>query len=298
MIYDKRRSLDRALLYSYQGANVRKMTGSSFGEPARALINSNKLKQDYDDKTISIGFEVGFKPGDVFEWMNTQTLWLIYLQELTELAYFRADIRKCSHILTFEDEEGVHKIPAAVRGPVETRINSIQKHRIIVDNPNYSLNILVSKNDITSKFFKRYNKFYLRNDAEKIDSSICWRVEAVNDISMPGIIEIAATEYYSNEMEDKNVLEDVDVGVIESEPAEPIQAIAGPDEIKPKQEYKYIANSIVEKEWSVLNGVPVKVRVDTDNPYICYITWISGFSGRFDLSFGNVKKSITVRSLF
>ena len=38
-----------------------------------ALINPNKLKQDYDDKIISIGYEYGFKPGDVFEWANTGT---------------------------------------------------------------------------------------------------------------------------------------------------------------------------------------------------------------------------------
>mgnify|MGYP007119926101 FL=1 len=29
-------------------------------ETVRALINPNKLKQDYDDKIISIGFEYNF----------------------------------------------------------------------------------------------------------------------------------------------------------------------------------------------------------------------------------------------
>jgi hypothetical protein len=48
-------------------------------KPVRALINPNKLKQDYDDKIISIGFEYGFKCGDVFEWVGTKTHWLIYL---------------------------------------------------------------------------------------------------------------------------------------------------------------------------------------------------------------------------
>ena len=55
------------------------MEGEREHPPVRALINANKLKQDYDDKIISIGFEHNFKAGDVFEWVNTDTKWLIYL---------------------------------------------------------------------------------------------------------------------------------------------------------------------------------------------------------------------------
>jgi hypothetical protein len=77
MIKDKRETLDRVLLYSYQSAKVRKL--DSTDEPVRALINPNSVKQDYDDKTISIGYEYDYKPGTVFEWVNTGTKWLIYL---------------------------------------------------------------------------------------------------------------------------------------------------------------------------------------------------------------------------
>jgi hypothetical protein len=37
------------------------------------LINPDKTKQNYDDKIVSVGYEYGFKPGDVFDWMNTGT---------------------------------------------------------------------------------------------------------------------------------------------------------------------------------------------------------------------------------
>ena len=43
MIADKRRTLERVLWNSYQGANVRKTTSTS-DESVRALINPNKLK--------------------------------------------------------------------------------------------------------------------------------------------------------------------------------------------------------------------------------------------------------------
>jgi len=67
MIRDKRKSLDKATLYSYQGAWVKKVQDikNSGNEnersfPVRALINPDKNKFDYDDKIISIGFEHGF----------------------------------------------------------------------------------------------------------------------------------------------------------------------------------------------------------------------------------------------
>ena len=50
-----------------------------------------------------------------------------------------------------------HSIYAAVRGPVETKINFIQKHGISVDTPNHSLSLLMPKNEHTLEYFKRYN---------------------------------------------------------------------------------------------------------------------------------------------
>ena len=49
----KLRSLKRALLYSYQAATAILQDGRMF----RCLINPDKLKNDYDDKIISIPYE-------------------------------------------------------------------------------------------------------------------------------------------------------------------------------------------------------------------------------------------------
>jgi hypothetical protein len=38
---------------------------------------------------------------------------------------------------------------------------------------------------------------------------VCWRVEATDSISVPGILEITAVEYYANETED-----DIENGVV------------------------------------------------------------------------------------
>ena len=59
---------------SYQACDI-EWQGRLF----KAMINPDKNKMDYDDKIVSVHFEDGYQVGDVFEWMGTNTYWLIYL---------------------------------------------------------------------------------------------------------------------------------------------------------------------------------------------------------------------------
>ena len=129
---DKAATLRKALLYSYQAATAVLSDNREF----RCLINPDKLKNDYDDKIISIPFEdiclnskrlgktninrqvIGMKAGDVFKWKETNTYWLVYLQRLEENAYFRAEIRKCR----YDVEIGESKYKVYLCGPAETAI--------------------------------------------------------------------------------------------------------------------------------------------------------------------------------
>ena len=301
MIYDKYRSFQKALLHSYQAAIIKKVSAEPT-PPIRALINPNKLKMDYDEKVVSVGFEHGYKVGDVFQWLSSSTYWLIYLQELSELAYFRGAIRRCNYQIKWEDEDGnLHQSYVVVRGPVETKIDSYEKHGRVLDMPNYSINILMPSNDETIKAFRRYSKFYLSGE-NVIDNSICWRVEAVDSFSSPGILQLNAVEYYANEQEDADGI----VGTLIEVPADPnpdastsIYSISGETFIKPKLEYTYKINKVVKGAWSTDREVPVKLTPytnDTENGVVLY--WKSTYSGEFDLLFGPYKKHIIVKSLF
>ena len=292
MIKDKRRSLDHAVWNSYQAAEIVK-TDAEDRKPVRALINPNKLKQDYDDKIISVGYEYNFTPGTVFEWLGTKTYWLVYLQDLTELAYFRGDIRKCSYEISWEDEDGLHKTYAAIRGPVETKINFIQKHGISVDTPNHSLSILMPKNDYTMNYFKRYNRFYLNGD------DTCWRVEATDWISTPGILEVTAVEYYANETED-----DIEAGIVggliakDILPEDDSEIIEGDTFIKVKKSYKDTYLGRQAAVWTVDPKYPVVLEYDKEDPRNMTLTWTKSYSGQFELCYGDCKKTIVVESLF
>lgn len=304
MIRDKRRSLDKAVLYSYQGAFVKKFfpleeeVTEELREqpPVRALINPDKVKQDYDDKIISIGYEHGYQPGDVFEWVNTDSYWLIYLQDKTELAYFRGEIRRCRYTIQFQDEDGnQHMTYAAVRGPVETKINYIQKNGISVDRPNHSLNILLPANKYNLDYFNRYSKFYLLEDRKKI----CWRVEAIDWISTPGILQINAVEYYVNEFED-DVENGVAGGLIVKEENPNTNRIEGLIEgdtfIKPKGFYEYRYTGLTMASWSIDSKYPVEYKIIDDRTI--RLQWNSNYSGQFEINYGSLKKTIVVESLF
>lgn len=297
MIVDKLKSFDRALISSYQRAFVQKQGEDHI---TKALINPDKLKQDYDDKIFSIRYEEGYKPGDIFEWKNTKTFWIIYLQDIDELAYFRGSIRRCNYHIRWKDSDGViRETYAAERGPVETKINYIQKVGISVDRPNYSLNILMPKTQATLDYFVRYAKFYLP-DANMPDKEICWRVEAVNSISTPGILEITAVEYYANEFED-----DVEQGVAKGkiltkteqiELADEEEKIIGEVFIKPRvsKTYKYLGTE--NADWEFDKKLPIQIIEKNDKTIT--IKWNSSYSGQFDLSYGEAVKTIVVESLF
>ena len=311
MIRDKRKALDHATKYSYQAVRIKKVQDKddidldyTISPIARALINPDKLKMDYDQKILSVGFEHGFKSGDIFEWERTNSYWIILTQDLDEVAYFRGTIRRCSYQIRWVDEDGQeHSVYCAVRGPVETKISDYDRHNILFNDPNYSLDIYMPKNDYTMKRFRRYDKFYLAG-AEDPDDKLCWRVEATDSISTPGILEIQATEYFSNNTEDD--VENGLVGVLIEKPKDPnpstekkIIFIAGETFIKTSKEYVYTLGIPSQAKWEVDKKYPVKLEPFTDEKgNTCVkLKWTSPYSGEFELHIGEYTKTIVAESL-
>lgn len=307
MIRDKQRTLHRALLYSYQATSIEMVQKNSevleidpsgidagmgvYGE-VRALINPDKVKQDYDDKIVSIDYEHGYEPGDVFEWKKTDTHWIIYTQEITEDAYFRGEIRRCRYKIRFKDQDGNWCATyAAIRGPVETQINSIQKNQERIDVPNLSLNILMPRNEKTLHAFDRYSEF--------IFAGKCWRVEAPDSISMKNIIEVNAEENYWNDITDDLENEMKNGLVFEPVNPTPDSKIIGDTFIKPKIAATYSVD-VPDGEWKILENVPACLRVIENQK--ATVTWNKTTSGQFTLQWvkgDDVReKVIVVESLY
>lgn len=300
MIKDKQQTLERAVQYSYQGAQVQLVNSK---EIVSALMNPNKLLADYDEKTISVNYGCGFKTGEVFRWINPlknneDTYWLIYLQDLTELAYFRANARRCNYTISqFDDQGNKYTLYVCVKGPKEKNIQTIYKSNYMLDLPNYTLSILMPNNEISLKFFQRYTKFYL-SDINHTYNSTCWRVEAIDSISTPGILEIYAKEYQGNN--DQDDMETGKVGgliepIITKEQIEDEnKSIVGDAFIKPKFEYtfKYVGSE--QSTWSYDSSLPIQAEI----MHNCIkIKWNALYSGQFILQYGSSVKTIIVESL-
>ena len=126
MIEHKKKSFEKALLYSYQAAKICKVEEIESGIEYRALINPDKINNDYDVKNLSVSFEYNYKCGDILYWKGTDTYWLVYLKQFTEDAYFRAEIRRCKYQIQWVDTNKEKKSTwAYIRGPVEGKIDSV-----------------------------------------------------------------------------------------------------------------------------------------------------------------------------
>lgn len=289
MVLDKLKSFHRALLYSYQTAWIKK-DGVEDAEYVRALINPDKVKFDYDEKIVSVDFLHNFKPGDTFEWQNTGTHWIILKQELTELAYFRGNIRRCQYLEAIDpDTKETVGFWAAIRGPVETKINTIQKAGIVADVPNLTLNIYLPKTEQTVRMFDRYFTFKFENRY--------WKVTAPDSISTPGILEIAALEDYECHHDD--LITEIQDSSFDT------CIIQGDSRVKPLQTTTYSIEELIE-------GVSWDVSLTSNNKDIedvlswelsedktsIKITWLAMISGSYIVSYGNYSRTIIVESLF
>ena len=324
MIKGKRQTLDRVVLYSYQACDVARipydfttldirneLIGLTQEESEkieelrpitqhwmRALINPDKTSDDYDEKVISIPYECGLTTGDIFKWKGTNSYWLVTLAALNEDAYFRSDIRRCRWRIHWKDDNGeIQGTWMAIRGPVETKINSLSKGGLSVDTPNLTLNILMPLNEHTLAAFNRYSRFLFRD--------LAWQVQAVDSVSMENVLEITAMEHYINdqtddadkELEDGLVIEPIDPNEGEQEDG---LWIEGESFIRPSIEYTYTLQGVENPQgkWSVTDSTG-NAKIMSCNSNTITIKWDRLKSGQFLLTYSEpqVEKTIVVESL-
>lgn len=229
----------------------------------RCLINPDKLKEDYDQKEISIEFESGLKEGDVFLWNRTNTHWIVYLQEYSEEAYFRASIRRCDYQINVNE----NKYWIYLRGPVETAIQWKQKHQITFNDLNYTIIMYVPKNEETTTFFERHK--IIKFDGHN------WTVNAVDRYSQKGVIEVVLNETFDNEMEDAEIVPEIIV------PDETLPHISGPQFIKVFDENILYEIKNASNGKFVVNSNKIEINNSTETS--CEITVLTGKSNSFDL---------------
>ena len=298
---DKAATLRKALLYSYEAATAVLSDNREF----RCLINPDKLKNDYDDKIISIPFEDiclnskrlgknninrqvnGMKAGDVFEWKENNSYWIVYLQRLEETAYFRAEIRRCRYEIDINGK----KYKVYTRGPIEQTIDYYKVGSGVFNRMNYTLMLTITKDEYTDDFFHRFTKIkFLGKNYE---------VQAIDGISTEGIIDIYLKEYFSNSILDEIQEEEKDTPIIDPLP-EGSPEILGDSEVYPYDVKEFTIKNLTDGQWAV-NSNKVIILNKSESKVTIKIT--TGRSGKFILSYNDVNgkelasKEIKINSL-
>ena len=298
---DKAATLRKALLYSYQAATAVLSDNREF----RCLINPDKVKNDYDDKIISIPFEdiclnskrlgktninrqvIGMKAGDVFEWKENNSYWIVYLQRLEETAYFRAEIRRCRYEIDINGK----KYKVYTRGPIEQTIDYYKVGSGVFNRMNYTLMLTITKDEYTDDFFHRFTKIkFLGKNYE---------VQAIDGISTEGIIDIYLKEYFSNSILDEIQEEEKDTPIIDPLP-EGSPEILGDSEVYPYDVKEFTIKNLTDGQWAV-NSNKVIILNKSESKVTIKIT--TGRSGKFILSYNDINgkelasKEIKINSL-
>jgi hypothetical protein len=285
----KVKTLKKALLYSYQSATAILNDGREF----RCLINKDKTKIYSDDKIISIPFDdiclnekeltgvpigqyktsegtqiIGMKPGDVFTWKETNTDWIVYLQRLEETAYFRAEIRNCKYALDIDGK--TYKVFARKKALGEIPWHTSKE--ISWNDLDYSLEMYLTKDDTTKNKYKRF-------DIIELDDRP-WEVQAVDAMSVDGIVMVALKEYYRNSIEE--AIEEEQAGTPTPEVDTTLPHITGDTEVYPYDTKVYTINGITGGSWS-LDSKKAKIVSQTEESVTIEVT--TGRSGEFELKY-------------
>lgn len=257
-VKEKYRSLMAAIASGdYQNETIL----TSRGEEWECLINRSTISYKEDLKEISIPFEAGLYEGDSFYWIRTDTHWYVYLQQLTEEAYFRGSILRCNYQY---DNYWVY-----VRGPIEQSEDWHIKHNIAYNDLNYTLLMYIPKNEDTLSRFSR-------GEIIKFDGHN-WRVVARDQYSQDSMIQVYLAEHYD------------DVEYAETEVEEtPEQDITQPYISGPASVEVYSQNNHYEMNGSNLGKFIVnsnKVKIMKQNETSCEINISTGKSGVFELQY-------------
>lgn len=343
MIQDKLRSLKKALIYSYQAGTAILKDGREF----RCLMNPNKLKNTYEDKIISIPFkdicigqiveevdennnliryetfpekkgktsegeeDTGIAIGDVFEWKENKSYWLIYLQHEEEYAYFRGECRRCYHELEINGK----KYKAYIKGPEQNSIEWHTKKNVSWNDLNYQAEIYITRTEETETYFQRFNKVKIEGKP--------YEIQVVDRLSNPGILTIKLKETYQNTIEEKakeeseyiyvwkiksydeitqtaivpeNSIQDDAILLVQTKIKKENESnIIGPDIVYPYDRVEYHIDGSVEGVWAI--DEPKKVKILSQEGGKVILEIITSRKGAFNLTFTSSTSEIETRKI-
>lgn len=279
-------SFKKALKNDYNSRTIR----TSKGEIWQCIMNLNNLKADYDKKYISIEYDAGLKPGDVFTVLDNPTTsiddshWMVYLPDLIETAYLRSEIIRCRYTMEVNGET----YWVYLQGPTATDVDWQQKQSVNFTTPNWDGEIYIKNTPTTQDYFHRFDKIKVAGKT--------WEIQVVDSISVPGIIELQLQEYYTNTIENlpKIVKEKPEVVDGETIP----QIIIGASKVKKNTIVGYSiikeAYTPSDDKWGIEGNDKVAINSIKEDGRICEVAVDKDAEGEFTIIYGNNSMTVIV----
>ena len=319
MVEDKLRSLKKALLYSYQAGTL-VVDNPNYNKDAeegieslkqlefRCLMNPDKLTFDADKNMLSVPFkdvclnaeragttsegiiDVPVKCGTVFkfDWNEIETYWIITLQYLEELAYFRADARRCfPHPLIINGKS--YKFASV--GENQETIEWLRKNREVYNKLNYTRTLYLERNSDTLDYFNRFKVIKLPNINGELEP---WEVQAVNPNAIDDILIVHVKEYFNNEYEE--VSQEEQAKIQEDNDLHEFITVYAYDT------FTYGAPYVEGAAWEVRNYTErLKFKIDAikqGSDSFVTIQLLNGQAGNFDIYYNGIyQRHIVVKNI-
>lgn len=218
------------------------------------------LKDDWqrDSKFINAPKGKGVEVGNTLTWDRLQNRWLVMWQDYNINEFFRGEIQKATHLISWKNENGIiQKQWAVVQGPIETRAKYEQtRGNAIIGRQNDTTEIWIGANN------KKAIDSLTRYDRIRI-AGRTWEVHVRDDISNENIYRMSLTEDFNNSAVD-DIPNAIPAGQVDfAENDKPIDEqngirIVGPSKVREliATEFRVVdfyENSIVDAEWTVEN---------------------------------------------
>lgn len=195
---------------SAEGAEIFTVWEEGDIEEHRVIVRNLKDNWQQDTKYINAPKDVGFLVGNTVTWKRLENMrWLIVWQDFNYSSFFKGEMHRASHLLSWRDENGViQKQWAAIRGPVETKAKYDNVGgEYMGGRQNDTLEVLIgSRDDHAVQALTRFDKIKV--------GTRTWRIVVRDDISNKHVLRLSCLENFNNDYTD-DVINAIPDGLVE-----------------------------------------------------------------------------------
>lgn len=197
-------------LDSAEGAEIFTVVEEGDTEEHRAIVRNLKDNWQQDTKYINAPNDAGFIVGNTITWKRLDSMkWLLVWQDFNYSSFFKGEMHRASHLLSWRDENGVvQRQWAVIRGPVETKAKYDNVGgEYMGGRQNDTLEILIGARDVHAvKSLSRFDKIKV--------GTRTWRIVVRDDISNRHILRMSCLENFNNDYTD-DVINAIPDGLVE-----------------------------------------------------------------------------------